>query len=1417
MEKTHQKLRKRFLSLLLICILMFSTFPMTAYAKTDTSDSAQMLPVSIRNADGQNVLSRVYTLEEIEKSCEDATVFFSSIDSLDVPILTAVKGVSVSDLMAKIATDLGFNLSDIDKVTMNISDGDAAATIYDGSQREDIGYYFPGLFAYDKITSETSIQKIKDGGKTEVVPMLALRSYQGRITYLKTLSGEAELDQIKSWMEKKMDQFATFRFCTGQTMEDLENKTQMTNRYYKWLYKMTITLKNPPENNAAKLSDPTFAVTQSEDGSTIYARINNPNAGSNLYYSINSGDNADDFTGYIPQTLYTEKLKFQRADLGNYNNSQIKLRAKVSKIYSVDSDVQQYTISNQSYEVEAEPVVKVGSYTELAGAVAAASSDSQIVLSLTQGFEWTGTLNITGKKIKILNGTGGEITIANVRTFTNSATYATVLGNGTISFGENIHFAGKTGSSRGYYGLSVHQGANVTVNGDVSGSANSAGTKIGGGLLAVGSVVTVNGNISGADQNMVIATGGDGGTGLIADGSTVSVNGNLRGGSTIGLGEASSSTYILGGAGAEIKNGSTAFVEGDVQGGNASTTQSLSAGGPGVSLTGSRLSVTGDIAGGKGYLSARASSVELPPYNAGCVVFGGNSVLEVKKDSLDSTKGGNITGGDCISGQGGSGIRVDSVSGAVIKVEGSVTGGSSVDSYGGIGLTAAGTEENLKESAIQISGDVSCGLDSLLSAAGDRNYGILITGGVTGTITVGGSVSGKAAGIVNAQNCRIEVAGDVTANTGTGILTSAGAINTAGNVMGGVNGVEAIASTRDTSVQVDGDITGTSNYGAIAAQLENYQATITYKGTAAGGVSATADNAAVKTLLGEGYTVGTYEELKPPRAVSPYTTEITGGTATLTVTAEGKVDNKIPAGTPVSLSITDILSGYSVESVSVSAATATVELTKVSDGEYTFTMPEEAIKILVKLKSSGTPIDDNGGGTGGGGGGGGGGSSSDASLSKDSSGQQKAVASRSVTAKMDASGKATATIAKSELNGAFLSAQDAAKAADKKAGAQSGTTGIEVKVEVKGASNAKSVEAVLPSDALKEIATQENAVLTVSSAVAEITLDQDALTAVTNKADNQITLHAAKVDSSALPAAAKSEIGDAPVYDFKVIGSNGPISDFKHGTATVRIPYELKLGQSGSQVAVYYIDDEGKLTKVDCTYDAATKTATFTTGHFSYYAIVTETAAAEFSDVKKTAYYYDAVMYAVKAGLVNGTGTSTFGPDTGMTRAMFLTILGRASGINAADYGASSFSDVAPGNWYSAYVQWGYENKLVSGMGGGTFGPEHQITRAQMASILERYSAWKGIDTGNVSGSKTDSEAAIETSGTISGEPEGHSSEVLDYTDLATIPDWASDGVEFCSEKGWFTGYPDGSFQPKKTATRAEAVTVLFKGSRDLF
>lgn len=121
-------------------------------------------------------------------------------------------------------------------------------------------------------------------------------------------------------------------------------------------------------------------------------------------------------------------------------------------------------------------------------------------------------------------------------------------------------------------------------------------------------------------------------------------------------------------------------------------------------------------------------------------------------------------------------------------------------------------------------------------------------------------------------------------------------------------------------------------------------------------------------------------------------------------------------------------------------------------------------------------------------------------------------------------------------------------------------------------------------------------------------------------------------------------------------------------------------------------------------------------------------AAERFSDVKPGAWYYTAVDYAVGAGLFNGTSSITFSPDEPMTRGMFVTVLGNKAKVESTAYSDSSFSDVAPGKWYSPFVEWAAGNGIVNGVGDGKFAPEKNVTREQMAVILYNYAKFAGAD-----------------------------------------------------------------------------------------
>lgn len=118
-----------------------------------------------------------------------------------------------------------------------------------------------------------------------------------------------------------------------------------------------------------------------------------------------------------------------------------------------------------------------------------------------------------------------------------------------------------------------------------------------------------------------------------------------------------------------------------------------------------------------------------------------------------------------------------------------------------------------------------------------------------------------------------------------------------------------------------------------------------------------------------------------------------------------------------------------------------------------------------------------------------------------------------------------------------------------------------------------------------------------------------------------------------------------------------------------------------------------------------------------------------FSDVRSSDWYADAAAYVSGKGYFNGLPGNIFGADINMTRAMFVTVIGRIEGINAGEFSGSDFTDVADGSWYAPYVKWAAQNGIVTGAGGGKFDPDGDVTREQTAAMIYRYAGYRGCNT----------------------------------------------------------------------------------------
>lgn len=109
-----------------------------------------------------------------------------------------------------------------------------------------------------------------------------------------------------------------------------------------------------------------------------------------------------------------------------------------------------------------------------------------------------------------------------------------------------------------------------------------------------------------------------------------------------------------------------------------------------------------------------------------------------------------------------------------------------------------------------------------------------------------------------------------------------------------------------------------------------------------------------------------------------------------------------------------------------------------------------------------------------------------------------------------------------------------------------------------------------------------------------------------------------------------------------------------------------------------------------------------------------------FTDVPSGAWYTEAVLWAAKNGITNGTSETTFSPNARVTRAQAVTFLYRAAKGEPAQT-ANPFADVDSGAWYAEAVLWAVKNGITNGTGAASFAPDDACTRGQFITLLYRY------------------------------------------------------------------------------------------------
>lgn len=274
------------------------------------------------------------------------------------------------------------------------------------------------------------------------------------------------------------------------------------------------------------------------------------------------------------------------------------------------------------------------------------------------------------------------------------------------------------------------------------------------------------------------------------------------------------------------------------------------------------------------------------------------------------------------------------------------------------------------------------------------------------------------------------------------------------------------------------------------------------------------------------------------------------------------------------------------------------------------------------------------------------------------------------------------------------------------------------------------------------------------------------------------------MDTGTIPAEAVNSVaGEAGTVQLTVK------NDGEFGfTMTLTAPVGAK--NAGLWANLYHYDEAaGKLVYTASSLVDRDGYASLPVGSAGQYALVLDgkSHALPFTDLAAGAWYEDAVAYVYRHDLMSGFSEDTFGPNAALSRAQLCQILYNMEGRPAVT-GSGSFSDLADGAWYTDAVTWAASKGIVDGYGGGLFGPDDNITREQLASILYRCAQARGDDVSV-----------------------GEDTNILSYSDAADVAEYAVSAMQWACGAGVITGISESALAPRGEATRSQTAAMLMR------
>ena len=279
---------------------------------------------------------------------------------------------------------------------------------------------------------------------------------------------------------------------------------------------------------------------------------------------------------------------------------------------------------------------------------------------------------------------------------------------------------------------------------------------------------------------------------------------------------------------------------------------------------------------------------------------------------------------------------------------------------------------------------------------------------------------------------------------------------------------------------------------------------------------------------------------------------------------------------------------------------------------------------------------------------------------------------------------------------------------------------------------------------------------------------------------------APKTDFTTVKVQQRSSGGGEPAkpsFPVKISNSGDGVAkvDKSYASAGAKVTITVTPGRNATVQRITVTDEDGKRLKLTENRDG-TYSFTMPSGTANVY-VRFSGSGLPFADVPSGSWYYDDVAYVYDTGLMTGLTATAFGPNLSTTRGMIVTILWRMENEPAAKHGCP-FADVRRGSYYEQAIAWASENGIVTGFDASTFAPDRAITREQLAAILFRFAAYRGMD-------------AVTLRENLSS-----------FQDQAAISAYAVSALNWAVGEGLMQGTGD-KLEPTGNATRAQVAAML--------